>query len=159
MRIRWWRFRFLPAAVVATACATGASGVPTKEVIRPANYRPTTSPLSPAIRVGGTLYLSGITGGDPTSGQLVSGGFDREFRQVMSNAQTVLQSAGMHLSDVVSVTAYLADMSDYQRFNELYREYFTTEPLPTRSTVAVKELARGARVEIAMIATRSSTPR
>jgi 2-iminobutanoate/2-iminopropanoate deaminase len=55
----------------------------------------------------------------------------------------------------VSVTAYLADMSDYARFNEIYKEYFTSTPLPTRSTVAVKELARGARIEMTMTAVRS----
>jgi 2-iminobutanoate/2-iminopropanoate deaminase len=55
---------------------------------------------------------------------------------------------------VVSVTAYLADMADYAKFNDLYREYFTTAPLPARSTVAVKELARGARIELTMTAVR-----
>lgn len=52
-------------------------------------------------------------------------------------------------------TDAVADMSDYARFNEIYREYFKAEPLPTRSTVAVKELARGARIEITMMAVRT----
>jgi 2-iminobutanoate/2-iminopropanoate deaminase len=69
--------------------------------------------------------------------------------------QTVLKEAGMSLADVVSVTAYLADMADYARFNEIYQEYFTSTPLPTRSTVAVKELARSARIELTMTAVRS----
>jgi 2-iminobutanoate/2-iminopropanoate deaminase len=73
----------------------------------------------------------------------------------MSNVQTVLKTAGMGLDDVVLVTAYLADMNDYTRFNELYREYFKVLPLPARSTVAVKDLARGARLELAMTAVRS----
>jgi 2-iminobutanoate/2-iminopropanoate deaminase len=55
----------------------------------------------------------------------------------------------------VSVTAYLGDMKDYARFNEIYREYFKTQPLPTRSTVAVKDLARGAHIELTMVAVRS----
>jgi enamine deaminase RidA (YjgF/YER057c/UK114 family) len=46
-------------------------------------------------------------------------------------------------------------MSDFARFNEIYREYFKTQPLPTRSTVAVKELARSSRVELTMTAVRS----
>ena len=73
----------------------------------------------------------------------------------MSNLQAVLKEAGMTLADVVSVTGYLADMADFARYNEIYREYFTTMPLPTRSTVAVKELARGARIELTMTAVRS----
>ena len=49
-------------------------------------------------------------------------------------------------------------MSDFARFNEVYRDYFTVQPLPMRSTVAVKELARGARIELTMTAVRTAKP-
>lgn len=88
------------------------------------------------------------------TGQLVPGGFEPEMRQVMANMTTVLAAAEMDLSNVVQVTTYLADMVDYPRYNEIYREYFTVEPLPVRATVAVKELARGAVVEMMMVAVR-----
>ena len=127
----------------------------TRRPIQPPNYKPTPSPLTPAILIGDTLYLSGSTGGDPVTGQLVTGGFEPELRQIMSNVQTVLKEAGMTLADVVSVTAYLADMADFPRFNDIYREYFTSTPLPTRSTVAVSGLARGARLELTMTAVRT----
>lgn len=126
-----------------------------RRAIQPPNYKPTPSPLTPAILIGDTLYLSGSTGGDPVTGQLVAGGFEAEMRQIMSNVQTVLREAGMTLADVVSVTGYLADMSDFARYNEIYREYFTSTPLPTRSTVAVTGLARGARLELTMTAVRT----
>lgn len=128
---------------------------PSKRVVQPANYRPTAAPVSPGIMVGDTLYLSGSTAGDPVTGQLVQGGFEVELRQIFSNVQTVLKTADMDLKDVVSVTIYLADMSDYARLNEIYREYFNFEPLPARSAAAVKEMARGARVELTMTAVRS----
>jgi 2-iminobutanoate/2-iminopropanoate deaminase len=137
-----------PSNVASTAVPQG------KQVIRPEGYRPTPSPLSPGILVGNTLYLSGSTGGNPSTGQLVPGGFEAEMHQVLANMTTVLAAAEMDLTDVVQVTTYLADMSDYARYNEIYREYFTEEPLPTRATVAVKELARGARIEMMMIAAR-----
>jgi 2-iminobutanoate/2-iminopropanoate deaminase len=133
-----------------------SADAPTKRVIQPPDYKPTPSPLSPAILVGNTLYMSGATGGDPKTGQLVIGGFEAEMRQIMTNLQSVLKVAGMDLTNVVAVTAYLADMSEYTRFNEIYREYFKVEPLPTRSTVAVKELARSARIELTMTAVRTS---
>jgi len=131
------------------------SPAPARRVIQPAGYKPTPSPLVPAILVGDTLYLSGSTGGDPVSGQLVPGGLEPEMKQIMSNLQTVLAAADMTLGDVVAVTVYLVDMADFARFNELYRSYFAGGTLPTRSTVAVKELARGARLEITMTAVRS----
>jgi reactive intermediate/imine deaminase len=127
----------------------------TKRAIQPPGYKPTPSPLTPAILIGDTLYLSGSTGGDPVNGQLVKGGFEPEMRQIMSNVQVLLKEASMTLADVVSVTAYLADISDFARFNEIYREYFTSTPLPTRSTVAVNALARGARLELTMTAVRT----
>ena len=142
-------------AQLVVAHFDGAPAPGQKRVIQPPGYKPTPSPLSPGILVGDTLYLSGSTGGDPTTGQLVGGGFEPELRQIMANVQTVLAAADMRLSDVVSVTAYLADMSDFARFNEIYKEYFTSTPLPTRSTVAVTALARGARLELTMTAVRS----
>ncbi|MGE0816066.1 MAG: RidA family protein [Vicinamibacterales bacterium] len=147
------------ALVIAGAgYAAGQQGrgpAPPRRVIQPGNFKPTPSPLVPGILVGDTLYLSGSTGGDPVSGQLVAGGLEPEMKQIMTNVQTVLAAADMSLSDVVAVTTYLADMSDYTRFNELYRSYFPNGAYPTRSTVAVKELARGARLEITMTAVRS----
>jgi reactive intermediate/imine deaminase len=136
----------------AQAAATPA---PARRVIQPPGYKPTPSPLVPAILVGDTLYLSGSTGGDPVSGQLVPGGLEPEMKQIMSNVQTVLAAAGMSLRDVVKVTVYLADMADFARFNQLYTSYFPDGAYPTRSTVAVKDLARGARLEITMTAVRS----
>jgi 2-iminobutanoate/2-iminopropanoate deaminase len=146
----------LLAVFLLSAPASNQTPPPARRAIQPAGYKPTPSPLTPGILVGDTLYLSGSTGGDPATGQLVKGGFEAEMRQIMSNMQTVLKEAGMSLADVVSVTGYLVDMdADFARYNEIYREYFTTLPLPTRSTVGVKQLARGARLEMTMTAVRS----
>lgn len=156
-----WRHAVHTAVVLLVASVGYAVGqqdrgpAPTRRVIQPANYRPSPAPLVPAILVGDTLYMSGSTAGDPATGQLVPGGLEPEMRQIMSNLATVLAAAGMTMGDVVSVTAYLADMNDYARFNELYRAYFPGGSYPTRSTVAVKDLARGARIELTLTAVRS----
>ncbi len=152
----------IPLAVIVSmivACAApgqqSRSDGPRKQLIQPPGFGSSSFPLSPGILVGDTLYLSGSIGADPATGQLVKGGFEPELRQVMSNVQAVLKAANMGVADVVSVTAYLADMNDFARFNEVYREYFKAQPLPTRTTVAVKELARGARIELTMTALRA----
>ena len=156
-----WRHLVHTVIVVLVASvgyAVGQQGpgpAPARRVIQPANYRPSPAPLVPAILVGDTLYMSGSTAGDPVTGQLVPGGLEAEMTQIMSNLTTVLTAAGMTVGDVVSVTAYLADMNDYGRFNELYRASFPNGSYPTRSTVAVKDLARGARIELTMTAVRS----
>ena len=143
-----------PGAGDELAVEASTPSFPEKQVIRPEGYKPTPSPLSPGILVGNTLYLSGSTGGDPATAQLVPGGFEPEMRQVMANMMTVLEAADMDLSNVVRVTSYLTDMDDYALYNEIYREYFTQEPLPVRASVAVRELARGAVIEMIMIAVR-----
>ncbi|MFN8060693.1 MAG: Rid family hydrolase [Vicinamibacterales bacterium] len=156
-----WRGMSFSAFVIVLASASFALGQqgrpapPARRIVQPANYKPSPAPLVPAILVGDTLYLSGSTGGDPATGQLVAGGLDAEMKQIMANVGTVLRAADMSMSDVVAVTAYLADMNDYARFNDLYRTYFPSGAFPTRSTVAVKELARGARLELTMTAVRS----
>ena len=144
----------LVAGVGYAAGQQGRAPAPIRRVIQPAEYRPSPAPLVPGILVGDTLYMSGSTAGNPATGDLVPGGLEPEMKQIMSNLGTVLDAAGMSLSDVVSVTVYLADMADYARFNELYRGYFPGG-YPTRSTVAVKDLARGARLELTMTAVRS----
>jgi enamine deaminase RidA (YjgF/YER057c/UK114 family) len=67
-------------------------------------------------------------------------------------------AAGTDLSNVVQVATYLTDMTDFDRDREIYGEYFTPEPLPARATAAVRELARGARVEMMMVAVREGRP-
>ena len=157
-----WRHIVQIAIVLLVAGVGYATGqqtrgpAPIRRVIQPANYKPSPAPLVPAILVGDTLYLSGSTAGDPSTGQLVPGGLEAEMKQIMANLGTVLAAADMTMADVVSVTVYLADMADYARFNELYRGYFPDGSYPTRSTVAVKDLARGARLELTMTAVRSS---
>jgi 2-iminobutanoate/2-iminopropanoate deaminase len=144
--------------VVAFAAGHQTAGLdaqaPARRVIQPPGYKPSPAPLVPAILAGDTLYLSGSTGADPVTGRIVEGGLDAETRQIMSNVQTVLRTAGMSLADVVATTVYLTDMADYARFNDLYRSYFPDGQYPTRSALAVKELARGARVELTMTAVR-----
>jgi 2-iminobutanoate/2-iminopropanoate deaminase len=131
------------------------AGAPQHRIVAPPGYKPSPAPLSPAVLAGDTLYLSGSTGADPSTGRIVEGGLEAEVRQIMANVTTVLGAAGMSLADVVSVTVYLADITDYARFNELYRAYFPSGRFPARSAVAVSALARGARVELTMTAVRS----
>lgn len=145
----------LSGFMIGQQARPGRTSGPVKKKVQPANYKPSPAPLSPAIMIGDTLYMSGSTAGDPVTGQLVKGGFEAELRQIFSNLQQVLKAEDMDLRDVVAVTIYLAEMKDYARLNEIYREYFNTEPLPTRSTVAVKELARGAAVELTMTAVKT----
>jgi 2-iminobutanoate/2-iminopropanoate deaminase len=156
MRKTWLLILIGVSAVALTGAARQSHpAAQRKQVIAPKGAPAMGLPFSPGLLVGDTLYLSGVIGA-ASSGQPVAGGFESEMRQAFANAQGVLKAAGMDFSDVVSVTVYLADIKDFAKMNEIYREYFKTEPLPTRSTVAVAALVRGARMEITMTAARAN---
>lgn len=108
---------------------------------------------SQGILAGNTLYLAGQIGLDPATRQLVPGGLPAEARQALNNCQAVLEAAGFALADVAQVQVYLADINDYELFNQTYAGFFPN-PQPARAVVAVAGLPRGARVEILMTAVR-----
>jgi len=155
MKRTWMVVLAAVAAVTLTGAARAPQHAPHKQVIAPKGGPAMGLPFSPGLMVGDTLYLSGVIGAD-ASGQPVAGGLEPEMRQAMANAQGVLKAAGLDFADVVSVTVYLADIKDYGQMNQIYKEYFKTEPLPVRSTVAVVGLARGAKMEITMTAARTA---
>jgi 2-iminobutanoate/2-iminopropanoate deaminase len=124
-----------------------------RTAIRPQKSPDTGLPFSPGILAGNTLYISGHLGRDPVTAQLVAGGVEAEARQSLANIREVLMAAGMDFTDVASVTAYITDFKDFDKFNTVYREYFATDP-PARATVQVAALNSGAHVELQMIAVK-----
>ena len=107
-------------------------------------------PFSEAVRVGHMLYLSGKLGTDH-SGAVVKGGIAAETRQTMENIEAALERLGSSLEQIVKATVMLADMNEWGEMNKVYVTYFPTH-LPARSAMGVNGLARGARVEIEVIA-------
>lgn len=109
-------------------------------------------PLSPGIKAGGYVYCSGQLPVDPQSGQVVSDDIRAQTRRTLENLQQVLQAANSGLGRALKVTVYLTDISEFAAMNEVYREFFPTEP-PARTTVGVAALARpGCRIEIDLVA-------
>ena len=110
-------------------------------------------PYSQAIEAGGMVFASGQVPIDPATDQFVSGGIKEQTRQSLTNARSILQQAGPDLSHVVKTTVFLADMADFAAMNEVYAEFFS-QPYPARSAVAVKQLPKGALVEVECIAVK-----
>jgi 2-iminobutanoate/2-iminopropanoate deaminase len=108
-------------------------------------------PYAQAVTAGGFLFTSGQIPLDPATGEIVSGGFEAQARQVLANLRAVLTSAGCGFSDVVKATVYVADLADFPKLNTLYAEAMASHR-PARSTVQVAALPKGALVEIDLIA-------
>ncbi|MCL2318581.1 MAG: RidA family protein [Treponema sp.] len=107
-------------------------------------------PYSQAIISGNLIFVSGQTPLDPESGQLVGSTVVEQTDRVIKNIKALLEAAGTSIEKVVKTTCFLADMSDFAAFNEVYAKHFTGKP--ARSTFAVKQLPKNALVEIETIA-------
>ncbi len=110
-------------------------------------------PYSQAIEVNGFVYASGQIPINPATGAFVEGGIKEQTRQSLKNAQAILREAGTDLSHVVKTTVFLSDIANFAPMNEVYAEFFS-EPYPARSAVAVRDLPKGALVEIEVIAAK-----
>ena len=107
-------------------------------------------PYSQAIVTGGLVFTSGQIPINPASGNIEVTDIKAQTEQVMKNLGEVLRAAGTDYTKAVKTTCFLADISDFAAFNEVYAKYFTEKP--ARSCVAVKDLPKGALVEVEVIA-------
>ncbi|MGM9821992.1 MAG: RidA family protein [Muribaculaceae bacterium] len=109
-------------------------------------------PYSQAIDCGPFVYASGQIPLNPETGVMAEG-ITEQTRQSLKNVKTILEAAGLSMANVVKTTVFLADMGDFAAMNAVYAEAFEA-PFPARSAVAVRELPKGALVEIEVIAVR-----
>lgn len=107
-------------------------------------------PYSQAIKTGGMLYTSGQIPLDPATGEMRGSDITEQAEQVMKNLAAVLEAGGSSFDRVVKTTCFLANIADFAAFNAVYGKYITSAP--ARSCVAVKDLPKGALVEVEVIA-------
>ncbi|HHZ06909.1 MAG TPA: RidA family protein [Clostridiales bacterium] len=107
-------------------------------------------PYSQAVVAGGLVFTSGQIALDPKTQQVNGTTISQQTEQIMKNLDEVLQAAGSGFDKAVKTTCFLANMSDFATFNEIYGKYFTNKP--ARSCVAVKELPKGVLAEVEVIA-------
>ena len=108
-------------------------------------------PYSQAIVAGGLVFTSGQIPINPATGAIEAEGIEAQTEQVMKNLGAVLKEAGSDYAMAIKTTCFLADIADFASFNAVYAKYFTGKP--ARSCVAVKDLPKGALVEVEVVAT------
>jgi 2-iminobutanoate/2-iminopropanoate deaminase len=122
------------------------------KIISTENAPKAIGPYSQAICVGDLVFTSGQIPLDPVTGLVVDGGIVEQSEQVMKNLGAVLEASGSSYEKAIKTTCFLADMGDFAAFNEVYARYFTGKP--ARSCVAVKELPKGVKVEVEVVASK-----
>lgn len=123
-----------------------------REAISTTDAPAAVGPYSQAIRTGELVFTAGQLGIDPRSGELAGDGVAQQAERAIANLEAILRAAGTGLDSLVKVTVFLADIADWPAVNEVYARLIP-EPFPARSAFAVKDLPRGARVEIEAVAT------
>ena len=108
-------------------------------------------PYSQAVQAGNLLFVSGQIPVDPATGNFAGDDITTQAHQSLTNVKNILVAAGFSLSDVVKTTVLLYDIADFAAMNAIYAEFFTA-PCPARACFAVKDLPKGALVEIEAIA-------
>jgi 2-iminobutanoate/2-iminopropanoate deaminase len=122
-----------------------------KEILHTDRAPQAIGPYSQGVRAGGFVFLSGQIPLDPVTGQVIGVDIVAQTEQVMKNIEEVLSASGLGFADVVKTTIFLIDLADFSAVNEVYGSRFQQDP-PARSTVEVKGLPRGVRVEIEVVA-------
>ena len=107
-------------------------------------------PYSQAMKVGNLLFTSGQIPIDPATGEFAGSTIEEQAHQSCKNIGEILKAAGSGFDKVVKTVCFVADIADFAAFNEVYAQYFTSKP--ARSCVAVKDLPKGALVEVEAIA-------
>jgi 2-iminobutanoate/2-iminopropanoate deaminase len=123
-----------------------------RSVVSTADAPQAIGPYSQAITLDNLVFCSGQIPLTP-EGTLVQDDIALQTRQVLTNLKGVLEASGSSLARVVKTTVFLADMGDFAAMNQVYSEFFASEP-PARSTIQVARLPRDVRVEIEAIAVR-----
>ena len=137
--------------VVALGTFSSAQKPAKRHVINLPN-RPVQAPFSDAVLVGDTLYLAGRIGIDPKTGKPPAE-VEQEIRLLLDGFKTVLAEAGMTMDDLVSVQVFCPDLTLYDKFNAVYRTYFTKD-FPARAFIGSGPLLRGGHFEMVGIAVR-----
>lgn len=109
-------------------------------------------PYSAVIQVGDTYWFAGKVGNTPETQALTTGRTAAETRNIMEAFKTLMAELGLDFGDVVQATVYLVDVDDFAEMNQVYGEYFPTDP-PARETVGVS-LVGGAALEISFVAVK-----
>ena len=110
-------------------------------------------PYSQAVKTGNLLFVSGQIPIDPATGVFAGEDIATQTRQSLTNLKAIVEEAGYTLADVVKTTVLLANMGDFAAMNAVYADFFCDNK-PARACFAVKDLPRGALVEIEAIANK-----
>jgi 2-iminobutanoate/2-iminopropanoate deaminase len=121
-----------------------------KQIIRTDAAPKPIGPYSQAVRFGDLVFVAGQGPTDPKAGRVVATDIQGQTRQTLENLKAIAAASGTSLDNALKTTCFLKDMNDFRAFNEVYAEYFPSEP-PARTTIQAARLPGDILVEIELV--------
>ena len=149
MATRHIMMALLTASLVACSADEGS----TRQVHSTEAVYPAVGPYSQMVQAGNLYFLSGVIPLNIEGDEIQGDDIEAQTRQVLDYITATLESQSLSLTDVVSSTVYMTDLSEFAAMNRVYGEYFAEEP-PARATAEVSGLPRGVKIEISVIASK-----
>ena len=122
----------------------------TKQIIS-TPHAPSSPLFSQGVRVGPTIYVSGMVGVDASTGQLAGPSIQEQTRQALRNCVAIVEAGGGSQDDIAQVTVLLSDPDDFAGMNEAYGEFFASEP-PARAVAKLGAVLPGVLVSVMVTA-------
>jgi len=141
--------------IAAFFTAYGTFSAPARQAARKVYNAPektVQAPFSDGILAGSTLYLAGRIGLDPKTGQPPAQ-IEDEVKLMMDSMKGTLTQAGMTMDDIVYVQVFATDLSQFDKFNSVYKSYFSKD-YPARAFIGAASLLRGGHFELQAIAVK-----
>lgn len=141
------RFIVLLMLFTSTSLFANTNSLKNKEPVLSKNAPAPIGVYSQAIKTNKFVYISGQIPMDVKTGELVTGDFNAHFKQAMMNVDAIAKAAGGNLNNIVKLTIYLTDLSNFASVNTIMKQYFK-EPYPARAVIEIQKLPKNADVEI-----------
>ena len=123
-----------------------------REIISIPGIQTPDSPFNHVVRGGNFLFLTSQLSVDLRTGRILPGNIAEQTKQALENVRFLLDSCGAHMDDVVKVVVYMRDIQDFDKMNEIYREYFAKGREPARVTIQALSPIEGIDIEIEVTA-------
>ena len=121
-----------------------------KKIISTQNAPQAIGPYSQAINIGGITFTSGQIPLVPETGNLISENFEEQAIQTLENIKNIILARDKSINDIVKLTVYLVDLSNFESLNNIFKEFFINN-YPARSVIEVSKLPKNSQIEIEAI--------
>ncbi|MFX1339849.1 MAG: RidA family protein [Promethearchaeota archaeon] len=123
-----------------------------KEVINIEGIKTPTAPFNHVVKAGNFLFLTSQLSADLKTNKIIGGDIIEQTRRTLENIKFLLESCKATMDDIIKVVIYLRNANDFDKMNQVYREYFTKGQEPARVTMQAVSPIKNIDIEIEVIA-------